>query len=138
VTEYEIVLAAERYLGWIAPRGMALWQARQAEVKKLKHAMKKVGVTTTDVAFALEMSRRQRNPVDSPAALVWRVEQARELAVDERRVELDVQIQEAIDFEMDVQMDGWDQWVSRLSRCSGQMRREVFNEWAEQRLVEVA
>lgn len=139
MTEYEIVVRCETVLGWTHPQGVRPWKARQAALAQLKHAMAKKHVSVEEVAFALELSRREKNPVDSPAALVWRVERANEVAVETRKpADLSVQIQEAIDFEMDQQMHGWEQWVSRLSRCAAQMRREVFEEWASQRLVEVA
>jgi hypothetical protein len=139
VTEYELVLRAENTLGWTAPAGMALWKARRNEVAKLKKAMTKAGVSIDDVAVALELARREHYKITSPAALVWKVEEARERAAAPVVVsDIAQQIQDAIDFEMDAQLPGWEQWVTRLSRCSGYARSDVFTEWSTKRLAEAA
>ncbi|RYZ15695.1 MAG: hypothetical protein EOO70_06215 [Myxococcaceae bacterium] len=132
-------MATENYLGWTAGRGKELWKSRAVEVGKLKKAMARTGVSLEDLRFALALSRREHAFVTSPVALVYRVERARERAVETVVLsDVAVQIQDAIDFEMDQQLAGWEAWVSRLSRCTGDARHDVFVEWSQQRLAEAA
>lgn len=139
MTEYDLIIKCENQLGWTAPRGKTLWKARSAEVQKLKKTMAKAGVTIADVNAALELSRRQHRTIDSPSQLVYRVEEALDKVVDTTPApEIDAQIQDAIDFELGCELPGYQTWVKRLTRCYGSARVEVFNEWASQRLVEVA
>lgn len=134
-TAAKLVERCENQLGWTAPPGMALWKARRIEIAKLNRAMEKAGVSLEDVAYALELSRREHATIESPAALVWRVERAREVAVATEPVGLDQQIRDAIDFELDQELPDHDLWVSRLSRCSGPARAEVLDEWLTTRTV---
>jgi len=130
----DIVIACENVLGWTPPAHLPLWKARAIEIAKLKRAVEANPRLHTihNLQLAIEYSRRKKEPITSPAALVYRIDKALELAPAVVEVtDLEAAIQAAIDTELmrgDTQAQGW---IGRLTRAFGPFRAEVYTEWLE-------
>jgi hypothetical protein len=136
----DIVTGCSNYLGW-EPRlrpGQPYWEAYQLEVRKLRAAIEsgrripKQQATLTNLALALEYSRRNHLPVHSPIALLHRIPEALALAYIPPAVsDLEAAITNAIAWEKTRDDDQSLRWIHRLVRASGPGRRDVMNDWKQ-------
>lgn len=126
----DIVVACENVLGWVPDESKPLWKARANAAGAVKRAMAKHNVTLDQLELAIEYCRRKKEAIASPAALVFRVEQALELA-NEPEPELDVStdVEAAVQWERDHEDHFSLGWITRLTRAVGNYRAEVLQEW---------
>lgn len=130
----DLVIACENYLGFQPkyPPSVPRWRVLSLEVAKLKKAMAENPrlYTFQNLQLALEYSRRKRLPIHSPKGLLYRIEDALELAnVDKPISDLQAEITAAIGWEKDRDDDGSMRWIHRLVRAAGPGRIEVLDEW---------
>lgn len=130
----DIVIACENTLGWLpsvtekTPR----WKARTNAVAVLKTAIAKDPnkFTIDNLDLAIEYSRRKRLPVKKPADLVFRVDDALELAADPFSIsDIGQAMQDAVDWELNRKDDDSRRWIQRLTRAAGDGRQDVLAEW---------
>lgn len=136
----DIVTGCSNHLGW-APElrpGQQYWQAYQLEVAKLRKAIEsgrrvpRQHATITNLALALEYSRRNRLPVHSPVTLLHRIPDALALAYTPPPVDdLDTAITRAVQWEKTHDDDQSLRWIHRLVRATGPGRRDVLVDWQQ-------
>lgn len=128
-TATEFVTAVENTLGWEPPESQPRWKAVQVEAAKVnrKIATNPALFTWANLQLALELLRRERKEVKSPAAVLWHVERAlAQAAVEEQTDDLDEQVQKAVTEAMEA---GAYEWVERLVRSRGDGRSEALRAW---------
>ena len=133
-TLMEIVVGCENYLGWQPRPGIPMWQARSAEIGKLKRAISTGNqqITIENLALALEYSRRKRIPISSPSGLLHRIGDALALAYTAPvPSEAALAIAEAIAWEQDRDDTDSLRWIHRLVRSAGPGQSAVLIEWEE-------
>lgn len=128
-TATDVVIACENVLGWnamITP----LHKARAIEAGKInKKLATEPDITLDDLMLAVEFCRRKRQPVTSPVALFWRVEDAKEMANEVVEIsDLSTAVQTALAWEMLADVPDED-WIGRLTRAHGPVRAELLAEW---------
>lgn len=147
-TALDIVKLCENQLGWIPPSGMPIWRARALHAGILTKAMTKHGASIEDLELTIELCQRERWPITTPAALVHKVEKARELSnapstttVPKASGGYKRVVHEVTDLAAAVDTAvAWEQmnedhfslgWITRLVRAVGDYRGEVLDEWKE-------
>lgn len=144
-TATDIVILCENALGWTPPDNVPVWKSRSVHAGLLRKAMVKHGVSLEDLELAVAFCEREREPIKSPAALVYKVERARELAnvnpttTTVHKAAYKTEVVEETDLSMDVQRAlEWEQmhedhlslgWITRLTRAQGDYRRDVLKDW---------
>ena len=128
-TATEVVVQCENVLGFthtISP----LYRGRAIEAGKIKKKLKTTpGVTLDDLLLAIEYCRRRREPVKSPVALFWRVDDARQLANEAKSTsDVSTDVGSAMTWELE-QQEVSEYWVGRLTRAHGPHRESVLAEW---------
>ena len=129
-TAVEVVVACENTLGFVHTPGKPLYRARALEASKI---LKKLGtdpkVTLDDLMLAVEYCRRRREPVKSPVALYWRVEDAKDMANEiVETSDLSASVEKAMSWEL-LQEPPNEEWIGRLTRAHGDHRATVLSEW---------
>lgn len=135
-TASQVVLRCEQILGWVPDTSVPLWKARAIAAHRLKIAMgKNPWVTWEHLDLAIEMLRQRKEPVRSPAYLVYKVPEALRLANDAPELsEVERNIERALDFEMRTPDDTVSRkWIGRFVRARGAGRKDVYNEWLRER-----
>lgn len=132
-TATDIVVLCENTLGW-TPDHMkygSLWKARSIEAGKINKKLKAdPKVTLADLELAVEYCWRKREPVTSPAALFWRVEDAKAAAnAVATPTDLSADVEAAMAWELSDVRAEQEYWVGRLTRAHGSYRTEVLAEW---------
>lgn len=126
----EFVTAVENTLGWCPPEDdRPRWKVIAIEAGKVNRKIKTNPALYTwdNLQLALELLRRERREVKSPAAVLWHVERAlKQAAVVEVVEDIDVAISDAVDEAMDA---GEYEWADRLVRARGTGRQRVLDEW---------
>lgn len=131
-TATDVVILCENVLGWVPEDNVPLWKARANHAGRLKRAMAKHGVTLDQLVLAVEYCRRRREPVKSPAALVFRVPSALDLANEPESTSDDTEaINEAIQWEYHNEDHFSLGWIFRLTRAVGAHRADVLKEWRD-------
>lgn len=132
----DVVIACENTLGFTHPSHLPLWKSRSIEAGKLLKAMAKNPrlYTFRNLELTIAWFWRQRKPITSPAALTWFVEDAIENANENVTVaNLVERIDRAIAWEMENQLPDSGEWITRLTRSSGDGRSVTLNDWREAR-----
>lgn len=128
----DIIHDCENRLGWSAPVGAVLWQARAAEHRKLSIAMERQRYTEADLRLALAYCIRRKQAITSPLELIGLVEKARDLAaVPDTTLPLDDQVEAALQWEAshpDADSHGWAVRFIRTAQQAG-ARADVLDEW---------
>lgn len=132
------IIFVENTLGWIPPvtEKTPLWKARAVEAGKLNKKIKTNPrlYTWENLALAVEYCRRKKQEVRSPTALCWTVERAlREAYQPADSTPVQAQVDAAIAWEQTNQLDDADTWIGRLTRAGGDGRKDVLNEWRQER-----
>lgn len=131
-TATDVVVLCENILGWVPDENMPIWKARAVHAGRLKKAMAKHEVTLDQLELAIEYCRRRREPVKSPAGLVFKVARALELANEPVvTADLETSVSEAIGWERDHEDHFSLGWITRLTRAIGDYRAEVLKDWRE-------
>ena len=124
----ELVRTVENTLGW-APHN------RRQRNLMIVAVLAKIEEQPTlytwhNLALTVELLRRQRVQAGSPMFLFCKVQEAVDAAYIPVLVSTLAQLVEgAIEREQDRQLDGWQDWVGRLSRATGQGRQVAHDQW---------
>lgn len=129
-TATDVVVACENTLGW-NPTVKPLRKARNIEAGKINRKLEAdPRVTLEDFMLAIEYCRRKREPVTSPVALYWRIEDAKAMAnAPVPSSALSTSIEQAMAWEL-AQLEPNEHWIGRLTRAHGPHRDAVLSEWA--------
>ena len=131
----EFVLLVENTLGWVPDESLELWKARAIMAGRLKKAMAKKPslYTWENLELAVELLRRQRQPVKSPIFVLYKVEEALKAAVVEQQRPLGDLIDEAIATERSQPSLTSQDWIDQLTRAVGKYRQDAYDEWRAER-----
>lgn len=130
-TATDVVVACENTLGFTHAPGKPLFRARSIEAGKIKKKIEADSkVTLDDFMLALEYCRRKREPIKSPVALYWRIEDAKAMANETPAPtsDLSASVQAAMAWEL-AQLEPDEHWIGRLTRAHGKHREMVLHEW---------
>lgn len=134
-TATDLVVMVENTLGWLPDhmRYGSVWKARSIEAGKINKKLKaNPQVTLADLELALEYCWRKREPVASPVALFWRVDDAKAMANEPSTISvLSATVETAVEWEMSHDMPEKELWVGRLTRAHGSARDDVLRDWRE-------
>jgi hypothetical protein len=134
------VVAVENTLGWSPPSeeitdAKPLWKHRSIMAGRVNKAVAKDPklYTWENLELAIEYCRRKKIEVKSPLGVLYKVKAALEVANVEHVGDLTQQMQEAVDWELANQHEGYHDWVGRLVRADGTARRDVLDRWRRER-----
>lgn len=131
-TATDVVVACENVLGYnLDTAKCGVLQARRVQAGILKKVMAKhPGVTFEDLELALAWSYAKRQPVHVPAGLVYRVEQAKELAGTPPPVlsAVSATVEAALSWEL-AQPAPDRSWIGKLTRAHGSAREDLLKNW---------
>ena len=131
-TATDIVVLCENVLGWLPDDNVPIWKARAVHAGRLKKAMVKHNVTLAQLELAVQYCWKKREPIKTPAGLVFKVARALELANEPVAVvDIEVAVAEAIQWERDNEDHFTLGWIRRLTRAVGDYRNDVLKDWKE-------
>lgn len=132
----ELVTLVENQLGWNPQprRGMPPSKVKDLEARKLAlEAAKDPRYTYPHLQAAIYYLHRQEKTVRFPWAVTYYVEKAIADVEPEVTTPVGDRIDAAIAQERSLEHPGWETWTSRLTRCTGQFRTAVLEEWELER-----
>lgn len=132
----QFVELCENTLGWVPDSSKPLLTARRIMAGRLKQAIAKDPgkLTWHNLELAVEMLRRRRQPITSPVYVIYKVDEALEMAHAPAPARpLGDLMEKALAVEMALDTDESRYWVGRLVRAQGDARREVYDEWHAER-----
>lgn len=134
-----LVLSCENTLGWQPPAGEPLTKARARVTRQiLRQLEEQPDLTLHDLKLAIELMRERRMTLFSPASLIHFVAEARDRgASTDVQGPLELQVQAAKRWELEHELPGYDDWLTRLVRARGDFRADVLDEWRTARAGEL-
>lgn len=132
----EFVILCENTLGYNPDETKDLWKARAIMAGRLKRAIaqKPTLYTWANLELAVEMLRRQRQPIQSPLFVLYKVEEALKAAPEATPPKpLAELVEQAVAAERSQPALTSASWVSQLTRAVGKYRQETYDEWRAER-----
>lgn len=131
LTAIDVVIATENTLGF-THTSSPLYKARAIEASKIKKKIEAdPKVTLDDFMLAIEYCRKKREPVKSPVALYWRIEDAKAMSNEvSTTTDLSTDVETAMAWEL-LQLEPDEHWIGRLTRAHGSHREAVLTEWKQ-------
>lgn len=131
-TATDVVVACENVLGYALDTSkQGLRQARQVQAGILKKAMaRNPDITFDDLELALAWSYAKRQPVRTPAGLLYRVKEAKELAGAPPPVvsAVSATVEAALSWELAQSVPDHG-WIGKLTRAHGPAREDLLRDW---------
>jgi hypothetical protein len=130
----EFVVLCENTLGYNPDPTKELWRARSIMAGRLNKAIKAKPLlyTWANLELAVELLRRQRQPVASPMYVLYKVEEALKAAAAAQVRPLGELVDEAIAAERALPEPD-ERWVQQLTRAVGKYRQDALDEWRAER-----
>lgn len=130
----EFVVLCENTLGYNPDPTKELWKARSIMAGRLNKAIKAKPhlYTWENLELAVELLRRQRQPVASPMFVLYKVEEALKAAAAAQIRPLGELIDEAVAAERSLPQPSQD-WIDQLTRAVGKYRKDALDEWQAER-----
>jgi hypothetical protein len=133
----DFVVLVENQLGWLPDTDKhPLFKARAIEVAKLKRkiAERPRIYTWPNLVRTVRYCQIKKITVSSPAAVCWKVEaMLKEAGTQQTLSDVAEKVQLAIAWEQQRDLPGKDDWISQLTRTSGDYRKAVLDEWRKAR-----
>lgn len=120
---------------WNEDSDLPWWKARQFEVTKIKRSRTARRVALEDLALAAEYAKAHGEDVRAVTwlyklitpAIRWDNERSRAASLGQ----LDDEIAAAVEYEVEHHPDS--PWTTRLSRARGAARKDVYQQWLQER-----
>lgn len=133
----DFVILCENQLGWLPDTDKhPLFKARAIEVAKLKRkiAERPKLYTWPNLVRTVKYCQNKKISVASPAAVCWKVESMlKEVGAQQVISDVGEKIQLAVAWEQQHNLEGMADWVSQLTRTTGDIRKAVLAEWRKAR-----